>query len=78
MLALMADFSDNVRTITFGDHHNYGSPDIYKLIKIFDSFAHGKNLIVTTEKDAVKFRELEPSKELRSTMHAIRIGIGDD
>ncbi|MFT5227195.1 MAG: tetraacyldisaccharide 4'-kinase [Urechidicola sp.] len=54
LIEKVSDFSDNVRTITFGDHHNYGSPDIYKLIKIFDSFANGNNLIVTTEKDAVK------------------------
>jgi len=43
----------------FSDHHDYSLSDMEKLNKIFDSFAHGSNLLVTTEKDAVKLRSLD-------------------
>ena len=54
--------SKEVKHISFPDHYIYGVSDIEKLRKEFSS-QNADNVIVTTEKDAVKLRELLSEKE---------------
>ena len=51
-----------LKHISFPDHHKYSISDIEKLRKEF-STQNTDNVIVTTEKDAVKLRELLSEKE---------------
>lgn len=49
----------NVSVLKFPDHHNYNVDDIDRIHKKFDIFASDKKVIVTTEKDFVRFSSTE-------------------
>ncbi len=58
-------FAKKVKHIEYPDHHSYDMSDIHKLIKIFDNFAEGENMLLTTEKDAVKLRVMDLPSEFK-------------
>ncbi len=49
----MTDCYKLVDTLTFKDHHSYGKGDFETMIKLLDKYPNA--VIVTTEKDAIKF-----------------------
>lgn len=59
------------------DHHNYASADFERIMQLSRelSEAHSEVLILTTEKDAVKLRELDFPAYLRGHMHSVPIGV---
>jgi len=52
-------FSNNVHHLNYSDHANYTSKRINKIINTFNNIKNNKKIIITTEKDAVKIRELK-------------------
>ena len=48
----------NVTPMQFADHHRYTVSDIKRIRKAFEQMQGSRKLILTTEKDAVRFREL--------------------
>lgn len=54
--------SYTVSVMKFPDHHNYNMEDIANIHKKFDTFAHDKKAIVTTEKDFVRLSSKDLSK----------------
>ena len=51
----------SVVPLRFPDHHRYTLSDIKHIRKAFDQLDHSRKLILTTEKDAVRLRELASS-----------------
>ncbi len=47
-----------IKLLKFPDHHRYTEKDISKINTALNSLPHGNKLIITTEKDAVRFREI--------------------
>lgn len=45
--------------LQFADHHRFGASDIKRMRKLFGQLEGSRKLILTTEKDAVRFRELK-------------------
>lgn len=65
-------FVEHVRTlfgpvehIAFPDHHAFTASDLARLARRFDTFAPAPNLLITTEKDAVRLRPLIPGGPLQ-------------
>ena len=54
----LANTVDKIESLIFPDHHNYTETDTEKIQKEFNSIPTAKKIIVTTEKDAVRFKEL--------------------
>ena len=48
-----------IQHLKFKDHHNYTKSDIKEILDIFHSFKSTKNIILTTEKDKVKFQDFK-------------------
>ncbi len=48
----------SIKTIKFPDHHNYTIADIERIHQIFDTFASESKVIITTEKDYMRFSEM--------------------
>lgn len=46
-------------SIIFKDHHHYTAGDVRKMKQRFDRMAGREKIIITTEKDAVKFRSIQ-------------------
>jgi len=53
-----------ITSITFADHHNFSKGDINKIINTYMEINTKNKLIVCTEKDAVRLKDIELSKEL--------------
>ena len=47
-----------ISQITFKDHHSYTTYDAQKILAKYNADESAKKLILTTEKDATKLREL--------------------
>jgi tetraacyldisaccharide 4'-kinase len=45
---------ERVRHLSFGDHHIFTAADQQRLARLFDSFATGEKMLLTTEKDAAR------------------------
>ncbi|MGM0530671.1 MAG: tetraacyldisaccharide 4'-kinase, partial [Bacteroidota bacterium] len=66
-------YSRQIQTLKFPDHKNYTKKDIKKIKRNFDKI-EGKKVIVTTEKDAIRFRELPNfPEELKQQIYYIPI-----
>lgn len=61
--------------IMFPDHHNYTKKDIIKIERMFDEVKAKQKIIITTEKDAVRFEEKEFSEKLKANMFYIPLEI---
>jgi tetraacyldisaccharide 4'-kinase len=71
------EISNNIEEIRFPDHHRYSVKDLEQIHSRVQKMggADGEVLILTTEKDAVKLRELDVTESIRSAMYAIRIHV---
>jgi len=49
----------NIEPMAFSDHRNYSASDIQKMKKKFREIKSENKLIITTEKDAIRFRDME-------------------
>lgn len=56
----LKSFSADIRHIEFTDHSDYTNGKIQKITKQFKAIDNDKKIIITTEKDAIKFRETIP------------------
>ena len=78
LLDYATELCGNIREIRFGDHHRYRQKDLEMICSTFlemQGHGHEDVFVITTEKDAVKIRELEVSEELRRTMFAIPVEV---
>ena len=52
-------FASQMETLEFSDHHNYSEKDICKIFSKFEKINSEKKIIITTEKDTMRFKSLE-------------------
>ncbi len=61
LLTYIKSLSDDIHHLNYPDHTNFTQKKINKIISTFNSVKNDKKIIITTEKDAVKIRELDIS-----------------
>lgn len=59
----LKQFACETKVLTFPDHHKYTQDDIHLIMRTFDSLIKDKKIIITTEKDAVRFLGLSNLEE---------------
>jgi tetraacyldisaccharide 4'-kinase len=65
-----------IQEMNYPDHHNYSAKDFDKIVARFDTIAEKKKIIVTTEKDMVRFRDSDTIPEtIRKNMYYIPLKI---
>ncbi len=68
--------SHNIHEMNFPDHHQFNSKDIDKITSKFNALTKGSKIIITTEKDMVRFRDLAVvSDVIREHMYYIPLKI---
>jgi len=68
--------SHDIQEMSFPDHHQYSSKDFEKITAKFESLSSERKIIVTTEKDMVRFRDFESvSDVIRKNMYFIPLKI---
>jgi tetraacyldisaccharide 4'-kinase len=69
-------FFGEIVDLAFPDHHSFTEHDINFLEEAFNSIRSASRFIMTTEKDAVRLREMaEIPESLRSAMYYVPVGI---
>lgn len=68
--------SHDIQEMIFPDHHQYTSKDLDRITTKFDSIVSGRKIIITTEKDMVRFRDFGTVSEIiRKNMYFIPLKI---
>ncbi|MCY1723448.1 tetraacyldisaccharide 4'-kinase [Prolixibacteraceae bacterium Z1-6] len=57
MQKYLRQYSKNIETMTFPDHYNYSVQDIQEIMDKFATVKAEKKIIITTEKDAMRFKD---------------------
>ena len=72
----IAHESIDIQEMVFNDHHQFSSKDMERINARFDSIANPNKLLITTEKDMVRFRDLNSvPDQLRQRMYYIPVKI---
>ncbi|HEY3390803.1 MAG TPA: tetraacyldisaccharide 4'-kinase [Prolixibacteraceae bacterium] len=50
--------SKDIHELNFPDHHQYSTKDLDRITTKFDSISSGRKIMITTEKDMVRFRDI--------------------
>ncbi len=69
-------FSGKIEELTFPDHHNYSTKDIQTIFDKFVSIQSKNKIIITTEKDAVRFKDFtEIPDELKNALYYLPVKV---
>ena len=72
----MNEFADNVKAISFPDHHDFTMEDIQLLEKTYNNLGNEKKIIITTEKDAARLEHSNMiTDELKSSIYVLPIKV---
>ena len=75
MLLDLQAYTDKIQPLNFPDHHNFNRKDIKRINETFSALPSPK-LIITTEKDASRLRDVEGlSEEVRKSLYVLPIRI---
>lgn len=75
MANYLKQFTDNITSICFNDHHNYSIKDINEIEEKFLKISHHKRYIITTEKDAARLKSIIMDNNIRSALYILPIEI---
>ena len=66
----------DIHELNFPDHHQYTPKDIDRITAKYEQLSKGRKIFITTEKDMVRFRDLETvSEAIRQNMYYIPVKI---
>lgn len=55
----LKQFSNRVEILSYPDHHNYSSEDIFTITQKFENINSENKIIITTEKDAMRIKDCD-------------------
>ena len=68
--------SEKMETLVFPDHHAYSKEDIQNIQNKFDAIKAEKKIVVTTEKDAMRFKDIAGlSEQLKDAMYFMPVKV---
>jgi tetraacyldisaccharide 4'-kinase len=59
LISYLEENYESVETLIFKDHHRFNSADIQKIMHKFKAIACKNKIIITTEKDAIRLKDLD-------------------
>ncbi len=69
-------YSKQVTRLEFGDHHQYSQEDLETIKNTFDAINSEKKIILTTEKDSMRLKDIEGfSEELKKALYYLPVKI---
>jgi len=63
-----AEISNHLTHLSFGDHHNFTTSDISNIVKTFNGINSSNKVLITTEKDAMRLRDINFADDLKKRM----------
>ncbi len=71
----VGNFSDEIVDLKFPDHHNFNTANIQQMEQMFAGIENSKKIIITTEKDSMRLKDLELSPLLKAHLYYIPLKI---
>ncbi|MBW8332082.1 MAG: tetraacyldisaccharide 4'-kinase [Prolixibacteraceae bacterium] len=71
----MSNFSENITNLKFADHHNFNASNIQQIEQKFAGIEAENKIIVTTEKDSMRLKDMDLSPSLKANLFYIPLKI---
>jgi len=71
----LSTFSDNITSIKYPDHHNFNTSNIQQIEQMFNAIEAENKIIITTEKDSMRLKDLNLPAEVKSHLFYIPLKI---
>lgn len=71
----LGKFTDNITAIKFPDHHNFNAADVAQIGQKFESISASEKIIVTTEKDSMRLKDMDLPEYLKKYLFYIPLKI---
>jgi tetraacyldisaccharide 4'-kinase len=72
----LKQFSKQIEILVFPDHHNYSNDNILSITQKFESINSANKIIVTTEKDAMRLKNIdEISDEIKAALYYLPVKV---
>lgn len=71
----LSEYSSQITSLHFGDHHQFTEKDIRHIQQTFDSLKGSKRTLITTEKDATRLINLSLSEDIKDHLYALPVEI---
>jgi tetraacyldisaccharide 4'-kinase len=71
----LSKISTEIDSMIFPDHHNYTENDIENIQHRFNALRNPRKIIVTTEKDTVRLRQMTLSKEIKTVLYYLPVQV---
>lgn len=68
-------FTDDITDLRYPDHHNFHASNIHQIEQKFAAIASEKKIIITTEKDSMRLKDMNLSPELKAHLFYIPLKI---
>jgi tetraacyldisaccharide 4'-kinase len=71
----LESFTSDITVLKFPDHHNYSASDLNKMEQKFFELSSEKKLVITTEKDSMRLKDLDIPPVIRENLYYIPLKI---
>lgn len=72
----LKQFSKKIEILAFPDHYYFSKENISTIMQKFDSIDSGKKIIITTEKDAIRFKDMKDLEiEFKNALYYLPVGV---
>ncbi len=76
LLGYLRGLAGSVTHLSFPDHHSFTDSDLKRITAAFDLIPAREKLIITTEKDGVRLKEITNiADQVRESMYYLPVGI---
>ena len=71
----LREHTEHITHMEYGDHHDFTSAELKEISKAYAAIGTAKKLIITTEKDAARLRDLPLDEAVASNLHILPIEV---
>jgi len=72
----LKQFSKRAEILSYPDHHNYSSDDIFSITQKFESINSKNKIIITTEKDAMRLKDCDNlTDEIKAALYYLPVKV---
>jgi tetraacyldisaccharide 4''-kinase len=71
----VANFTENITVLKYPDHHNFNAANIQQMEQKFEALETANKIIITTEKDSMRLKDLDLSPAFKSHLFYIPLKI---
>lgn len=71
----LSNFSENITSLKFPDHHHFNAANIQQIEQKFATIEAANKIIITTEKDSMRLKDMDLSPSLKANLFYIPLKI---